>query len=373
MDFKKVHKYTKNLAVLYVEDDKQLRDETFEIFKDFFFQVDSAENGKDALELYTQYFQKHSFYYDLVITDINMSIMDGQTLIKKIDKINDEQAIIVVSAYNESSRLIDLIQQGITNFVLKPITPLQLMDMLHRTCKGICAQKELRELTISLDNQVKIKEKEIFSTQRISIETISNMIEDYDDETGGHIRRIEKYSALLLNHLSTQETNKYDPTLLRQTPFASLLHDIGKIMVPKDILTKPGKLDNDEFVIMKTHAKLGGDVLKRANENFKKEFGKDSYLKIASNIAMHHHERWDGSGYPDNLKGEEIPICARIVAIADVYDALVHKRVYKKAFTHERAVQIIKNEREIHFDPQLVDIFLDIHNEFEAISKEQEN
>ena len=138
-------------------------------------------------------------------------------------------------------------------------------------------------------------------------------------------------------------------------------------MIPKHILTKPSKLNSEEFEVIKMHSRLGGEVLKKANFIFKDNFNKDSYLKVASDIAMHHHEKWDGSGYPDKLKGKEIPKCARIVAIADVYDALRSKRVYKDAFSHEKAFNIIKEERAKSFDPELVDIFLEIHEEFEKI------
>jgi putative two-component system response regulator len=132
-------------------------------------------------------------------------------------------------------------------------------------------------------------------------------------------------------------------------------------------LTKPARLTDEEFDIIKTHAKLGGDVLKNANDEFKKEFDKDSYLKVASDIASYHHEKYDGTGYPEGLKGEEIPLCARIVAIADVYDALRSKRVYKDGFSHEKSLSIIKEEKSKAFDPFLVDIFIEHNEEFNDI------
>jgi putative two-component system response regulator len=150
-------------------------------------------------------------------------------------------------------------------------------------------------------------------------------------------------------------------------PFSSLLHDIGKIIIPKDILTKPSSLNDEEFTIIKTHAKLGGEVLLKANQHFKDDFGKDSYFKIAADIAYYHHERWDGTGYPKGLKGVDIPKCARIVAIADVYDALRSKRVYKNNFSHQKAFDFIISEKGKAFDPELVELFDEYNEEFNNI------
>ena len=372
MDFQKVYKYTQNLNILYVEDDEKLLEETYDVLEDFFASVDTAVNGKDGLIKYQKYREENSTYYDLIITDINMPIMDGMGLIKEIHSINEEQSIIVVSAYNESSRLLDLIHVGITNFVMKPISPPQLMEMLYKTAKIIYNQKnlekyrqELEDINKNLDTKVQVQAQEIIFTQQISIETIANMIESYDDETGTHVKRIEAYTNIILKKIPISEGC---PQELRQSvPFASILHDIGKLLIPKDILCKPDKLTKNEFNIVKTHAKLGGDILKKANLTFKSHFDKDSYLKVASDIAMYHHEKWDGTGYPDGLKEVAIPKCARIVALADVYDALRSKRVYKEGFSHEKSVEIIRDEKAKSFDPELVDIFLESHQEFEEV------
>jgi len=372
MDYKKILQYTQDLEVLYVEDDKNLLEDTCEILEDYFSILDTAINGQDALEKYNNYFKKNNCFYDLIITDINMPIMDGEQLIKEIESINEHQVIIVVSAYNESPRLIKLIQSGITNFVLKPVEATQLINMLYKTCKNIFAQKKLSNYyelldstNIHLDTQVKELSKEILATQRLSVETIGNMVESYDDDTGSHVKRIEAYTELMMDNISTAcptNTNKKEIVA-----FSSLLHDIGKLVIPKHILQKPGSLNYEEFEIIKTHAKLGGEILLKANEDFKKEFGKDSYFKIASDIAFYHHEKYDGTGYPSGLKGEEIPECARIVAIVDSYDALRSKRVYKNDFSHEKAMEIIKKEKNISFDPYFVELFIKLNKEFDNI------
>jgi len=374
MDFQDVYQYTKDLNVLYVEDDIDLLEETKDALDDFFYNVDTALHGKEAL---IKYIEKKSSgqYYDIVITDLNMPIMDGMTLIKELHLINKHQPIIVVSAYNESSRLIDLIQSGIDNFIMKPIVPQQLMSILMKSCKIIVEHKELTTYRKRLENSnqsllstVTQQAKEILYTQQVSIETIANMVESYDDETGTHVKRIENYTTVMINRLAKIE--EFDEEFIQAVPFASILHDIGKLMVPKDILTKPEKLTTEEFTIIKTHAALGGEVLKKANLTFRKNFNKDSYLKIASDIAMYHHEKWDGSGYPEGLAGCEIPIAARIVSIADVYDALRSKRVYKDGLTHEETMKIIVKERGKSFDPKLINIFVGVHDEFRKIFDE---
>ena len=196
-------------------------------------------------------------------------------------------------------------------------------------------------------------------------QAIANMVESYDDDTGTHVKRIEQYTALMVSKIPISEENPQEH--VASIPFASILHDIGKLMIPKEILTKPGRLNDEETVIIKTHAKLGGEVLKKANISFKGIFDKDSYLKTASDIAMYHHEKWNGNGYPEGLKGHEIPKSARIVAIVDVYDALRSRRVYKEGFTHEESVEIIMREKGKSFDPELVDIFISVDLEFKEI------
>ncbi|MEN8304314.1 MAG: HD domain-containing phosphohydrolase [Campylobacterota bacterium] len=372
MNLQDILNYSKDLNVLYAEDDKELLQETSEALEDFFATTQTAENGLVALQKYRDYYEKNSEYYDILITDINMPLMSGVELIKEVHKINIDQSVIVISAYNDSSRLIELINIGITHFIMKPLSPTQLMSVLYQSSKLVSNQKqlvryrkELEDLNKNLDEKVKEQAKEIIFTQKISIEAIANMVESYDDDTGTHVKRIEQYTSLIVESLPVNDKNPMENKVT--IPFASILHDIGKLMIPKDILTKPERLNEEETIIIKTHAKLGGEVLKRANISFKSNFDKDSYLKTASDIAMYHHEKWDGSGYPEGLYGENIPQSARIVAIADVYDALRSKRVYKDGFTHEKAVEIMMHEREKSFDPDLIDIFLNVNQQFKEV------
>jgi putative two-component system response regulator len=371
-NFKEIFKYTKNLSVLYIEDDYMLLGKTSDFLDDFFSVVVTAKDGEEGLEQYINYQKENNQYVDLVITDINMPKKDGITLVQDILDINKEQCIIVVSAYDDSERLLKLIDIGIANFLVKPIEMYKMAEKLFKVGKLITDQKNLKfyhqqleDLNIEQDQKIKEQYEEILYTQKISIHAIADMVENYDDDTGNHVKRIEAYTKLFLDKFP--DINSYPKETISLIPFASLLHDIGKLMIPKSILTKPSKLTDEEFNIIKTHAKLGGDILKSANNTFKAKFDKDSYLKVASDIAMYHHERYDGKGYPYGLEKDEIPLCARVVAVADVYDALRSKRCYKDGFSHEKSMDIIKSESGKAFDPVLVDIFMEYNEQFDEI------
>jgi len=372
MDYEKVSEYTKKLSVLYVEDDVDLLEETTGFLEDLFYRVDTAKNGLIAFNKYNEYKERESKFYDIIITDINMPVMDGMDLIRDIHNVNKIQPVIVVSAYSEATKLIQMIQSGVSNFLLKPINPEELMTMLYKMSKNITNERDvkkykadLEDLNANLENRVIDLSEEVLYTQQLSIEMISNLIENHDGDIKTHSKRIEKYTIALLDEL--KETVGIDEELADMIPISALLHDIGELMLPNGILTKPSSLDDEETEIMRRHAQMGSEILKEANETFKKHFNKDSYMKVASDIAMYHHEKWNGQGYPEGLSGEDIPIAARIVAIADVYDALRSLRVYKEAFTHEEATRQIVEESSKSFDPNLVNIFLHKNQEFKKI------
>ncbi|MEN8303435.1 MAG: HD domain-containing phosphohydrolase [Campylobacterota bacterium] len=372
MDYEKVSGYTKKLSVLYVEDDVDLLEETAGFLEDLFHRVDTAKNGLIAFNKYNEYHDRESKYYDIIITDINMPVMDGMDLIRDIHNLNKIQPVIVVSAYSEATKLIQMIQSGVNNFLLKPINPEELMTMLYKMSKDIINERDvktykadLEELNANLENRVVDLSEEVLYTQQLSIEMIGNLIENNDGDIKTHSKRIEKYTIAILDEL--KETVGIDEELADMIPISALLHDIGELMLPNGILTKPSSLNEQETEIMRRHAQMGSDILKEANETFKKHFNKDSYMKVASDIAMYHHEKWNGQGYPEGLSGEDIPIAARIVAIADVYDALRSLRAYKEAFTHEEATRQIVEESSKSFDPNLVNIFLHKNQEFKSI------
>ena len=208
---------------------------------------------------------------------------------------------------------------------------------------------------------------ELQQTQDVTIHTLASLAETRDNETGAHILRTQHYVLALANCLCTRPPfkDKLNEEIIEILYKSAPLHDIGKVGIPDSILLKPGKLDDDEFEIMKTHAQLGSDALKAAE----KTLGTNSFLSFAREIACTHHEKWDGSGYPRGLKGNDIPLSGRLMAVADVYDALISKRVYKPAFSHEKAMSIIVEGKAQHFDPEIIDAMLSIEHEFIAIAE----
>lgn len=227
---------------------------------------------------------------------------------------------------------------------------------------------ELEVQKLRLEEEVLEKTKALRATEEAAIDAISALAESRDNETGAHIKRTKLFVEVIATQLS--KTEKYKDFIsedrIKEICLVAPLHDIGKVAIPDAILQKPGKLTDEEFEIMKTHTTLGSNALQYAFENL----GEEAFLDTAMNIAESHHERWDGSGYPNGLSGESISLSARIVALADVYDALTSERVYKSAMSHEEAKEIIINQNGKHFDPDLVEVFLRAEKEFETIAKD---
>jgi len=227
---------------------------------------------------------------------------------------------------------------------------------------------------VVLDRRFTLKKnREVRLTQAVSIEALAALAEYRDRETAKHLQRIrylvEFLTAELKNHSVYSSYLQKSESYLEDISNASILHDIGKIAIPDEILNKPGKLTEAEFQAIKQHTVIGGEMLANADKRFREQIGKQSYLSIAQAIALHHHEKWDGSGYPDGLSGDEIPLTARITALCDVYDAVTSDRVYKKAWSHQEAVDLIRDGRGSHFDPVITDVFLTKHAEFAAIKQ----
>ena len=223
----------------------------------------------------------------------------------------------------------------------------------------------MAKYTNTMIRGLKRRTDELQQTQDVTIRALASLAETRDNETGNHILRTQRYMRELAEYLRHQEgfaellNDESIELLYKSAP----LHDIGKVGIPDNILLKPGKLTDEEFKIMKTHAELGSRALRVAE----KELGKNSFLKFAREIALSHHEKWDGSGYPNQLAGEKIPLSGRLMAVADVYDALISKRVYKKGFTHEKACQIIFEGDAKHFDPNIIAAFRQIEPKFKEI------
>lgn len=239
-------------------------------------------------------------------------------------------------------------------------------NSIIRTLQRIANSAAVAMTNIALANSLRAARDEAIRAKDAMVMAMADLAEARDNETGNHIRRTQHYvralaEACLARGVYAGELNSETIALLYKS---APLHDIGKIAIPDAILRKPGKLTGDEFAIMKTHAMLGGRAIANAQNNLGVDSG---FLHVAGQIAETHHEKWDGSGYPNGLKGSEIPLAGRLMAIADVYDALISERVYKPAMPHEEAVSIILAERGRHFDPKLVEVFAEIEGRFAEI------
>lgn len=460
--------YAKGMSVLYVEDESLIRINTSMLLESIFSDVTTAENGRKGLEL----FEKKKF--DIVITDILMPEISGIVMIQKMKEINRTQPFIVTSACEESSYLLELINLGVAQFLLKPIQSEQIVQILYEVVKNIYNERKVDEFTTQLKqdllhqttlleqykeivdlssiviktdvngNIIYVNElfskisgysseeiimhghkllrhhesstelyddlwktilskktwkgiiknlrkdgshyisdttikpildefgeiidyisisndvtelfdlnEEIWQTQHEMLSLLGEVGETRSQETGNHVRRVAKYAQLLGELYGLEEEEN------RLLYSASPMHDIGKIGISDAILLKPGKLDIDEYEVMKTHSTIGHNILKNSSRPL---------LKAAAIIAGEHHEKWDGSGYPNALQGPNIHIYGRITALADVFDALSCERVYKKAWPMEKIIDFVSQERGRHFDPDLVDMFMKNIDRFKEIA-----
>ncbi len=226
----------------------------------------------------------------------------------------------------------------------------------------------IAHLTNKMLDSLESSQDEVMTTRDVAIVSLSALAESRDNETGAHILRTQEYVRALAKYLSNFDkySNLLTPNFIQLLYKSAPLHDVGKVGIPDNILLKPGKLTDEEFEVMKQHAEIGAQALSTAE----KQLGSNSFLQLAKEIALTHHEKWDGSGYPRQLKGEEIPLSGRLMAVADVYDALISERIYKKAFSHEKAKSIIVEGSGRHFDPQVVDAFLSLEEEFIQIANQ---
>jgi putative two-component system response regulator len=299
---------------------------------------------------------------DLILLDIEMPDINGYDVIKiiKSKKEMENIPVIFLTAKSDAEGELEGLSLGAIDYITKPFSQPLLL-------KRIEMHLELVEYNNRLQEMVEEKTKSVVDLQNAILKTMAELVECRDDVTGGHIERTTSYlgvliDAVMMHGLYAKEIELWDLKLVLQS---AQLHDVGKIAVKDSILQKPGKLTKEEFDEIKKHAIFGEEVI----EKIKKKTPEQAFLEHAGIFAGAHHEKWDGSGYPRGLKGEEIPLQGRLMAIVDVYDALVSDRPYKKAYTHEEAANIISEGSGIHFEPALVDVFLKISDEFNEIKK----
>jgi putative two-component system response regulator len=320
---------------------------------------------------------------DLILLDIMMPGMDGYETLRHLRAMPETRDIpvIFVTAMTADEDEEAGLRLGAVDYVTKPIRPAILSARVRTHLALKRAHDQLADQNARLESQVRQRTRELELIKEVTMQALATLAEKRDNETGNHLVRTQGYITLLMEGLGTHPEiiEQLDPQTRELIAKAAPLHDIGKVGIPDAILLKPGRLTPEEFLVMKTHAQIGADALTEAIERVLRDHADSPdaensryalrFLEIAREIAGGHHEKWDGSGYPRGLSGVAIPLAARLMALADVFDALVCKRHYKQAIPIADSIKIIRQGRGNHFDPTLVDIFLDQIDAFVAIAE----
>ncbi len=345
--------------VLVAEDIPANRNILAQFLREIGYSVIETENGREALDAVMK--EKP----DIAILDIAMPEMDGIEVCRiiKTNPLTKIIPVIIITALGDDEHHLKALDAGADDFLTKPFK----VHFLRARLRSLLALKLMNDASLGYQESLKkmnieLMEK-LISTQDSTIIALAKLAEFRDPETGEHLERMREYSRITAEELRELPkyryyiTDRYIENLYKSSP----LHDIGKVGIRDEVLLKPGKLSKEEFELMKRHTTIGGDALATATQ-----FSglNRSFLDMGKEIAYFHHEKWDGTGYPRGLKGEHIPLSARILAIADVYDALTSKRVYKEAFTHDEAQKIIMDECASHFDPEILDVFIKLEDRF---------
>ncbi len=318
------------------------------------YTVRAANSGASALRLATLQPKP-----DLILLDLMMPLMDGFEVMRQLraNVQTRDIPVICVTALNATEDEERGLAAGAVDYLAKPLRPSVLLARVHAHVELKLARDRLTGQNAFLEAEVARRMRENQVVQDVTVHALARLAETRDPETGNHLLRTQQYMRLLGQLLRTHarfagELNDRSIELLAKS---APLHDIGKVGIPDHILLKPGKLDPAEWEVMKTHAGIGADAIERAERDAEQPI---AFLTVAKQIARHHHERWDGNGYPDGLAGDAIPLAARLMALADVFDALISRRVYKAPMSYERAREIIVSSRGSHLDPDVVDAFV---------------
>ena len=334
-----------------------------DLLKDL-YKVKVANSGEKALRIATT-----GQPPDVVLLDVMMPEMDGYEVCRRLkgNPATRDIPIIFLTAKSEVEDEKLGLDLGAVDYITKPISPPITLARVRNHLMLKAHADFLRDQNEFLEQEVQERTREVVAIQDVTILAMASMAETRDPETGNHIRRTQFYVKALAERLkdhprfSAVLTDNYIKLLFKSAP----LHDIGKVGIPDRILLKPGRFEPHEFEIMKTHTTLGRAAIEHAERSLGTPM---AFLSIAKEIAYSHQEKWDGSGYPEGLAGEAIPVSARLMAVADVYDALISRRVYKDGMPHEKAVQIIIDGKGKHFDPDMIDAFIGLQEEFRAIA-----
>ncbi len=333
------------------------------------YRVLAANSGERGLQVAST-----APYPDLILLDVMMPGMNGYQVLQALQAqaLTANIPVIFLTALSSPREEERGLSLGAADYITKPITPATVLARVRTQLLAKQARDWLKDQNATLEEEVARRMAENDLTQQVSIRALAHLAEIRDPETGKHLARTQGYVRLLAKLLEAHPrfnqvlTPRYIDLLARSAP----LHDIGKVGIPDHILNKPGKLTAEEWAVMQTHAKLGSDAIDLAEQDIEKPL---DFLALAKEIAHWHHEKWDGSGYPDQLSGDAIPTAARLMALADVFDALISPRVYKPAFSFDVAHNLIAQQRGKHFDPDIADAFLGHFQEFVTIAVQHQD
>jgi len=347
--------------ILCVDDEPMIREILREALEQEGHRVSEAENGRIALD------KVHEDNFDLIVTDVKMPVMDGFTLMKNLGDLTDQIPVVVITSFGDIDVAVDAIRLGAYDYVVKPFNISQVTISVQRALErrrllieNLQYKKSLEQKVVEktidlirknkkLEQQAKLLEgllRDLRESYEATLDAMVSAIESRDCETKHHCRRVQVYAVMLAQRLGVS------PEQLVDISYGALLHDVGKIGVPDAILLKPGKLTDSEWEVMRRHTIIGHQMISRIK-----------FLRGAALIVLHHHERWDGGGYPHGIVGEKIPLGARIFSIIDTFDAMTSRRPYKEALPIEHARKEIKRCAGTQFDPRIVEEFLRIPDE----------
>jgi putative two-component system response regulator len=329
------------------------------------YRTKAATTGEKALQL-----AGSDNAPDLILLDIMMPGMDGYEVCRRLtqDPKTADIPVIFLTGRSDVEDEQKGLELGAVDYITKPFSPPIVVSRIRTHLQLKNVRDFLKDKSEFLEKEVTRRTREVSMIQDVTMVAMGSLAETRDNETGNHIRRSQYYVKVLADRMKDHPRFKEYLTLetIELLYKSAPLHDIGKVGIPDHILLKPGKLTPEEFDIMKTHTTIGRDAIMTAEKQLDSP---TSFLRVAREIAWSHHEKWDGTGYPQGLSEDQTPVSGRLMALADVYDALISKRVYKSAFTHEKAVSIIQEGSGNHFDPAIVEAFLDISDRFREIAQ----
>lgn len=351
-------------TILIVDDNAENLAVLAELLSDR-YKVLAAHSGERALELAVK-----SPRPDLVLLDVMMPVLNGYAVLERLqeDPRTHDIPVIFTTALDGDEDEERGLRLGAVDYIAKPLRPAIVLARVQTHLELKHARDRLRQDNVVLESELSRSEHDNRAVQDVTIRAMARLAETRDNETGNHILRTQAYvQSLAWRARSHPRFASYlTPRAIELIAKSAPLHDIGKVGIPDRILLKPGRLDSDEWAVMRSHVRLGAEAIERAVADIHEPI---DFLDYARDIVLYHHERWDGGGYPEGLAGDAIPLPARLMALADVFDALCSRRVYKAPIPTERVYQILQGERGRHFDPDLLDLFLEGYDEFCRIAR----